>query len=57
MEKKSNFCSGGYPLLVRIQISDVDTTYVAVLRQLFILSHRWRRVRTPHNVGLPLPSR
>ena len=31
-----------------------DTLYVAVLRQLFILSHRWRRVRTPHNVSIPI---
>ena len=31
-----------------------DTLYVAVLRQLFVLSHRWRRMRTPHNVGIPI---
>ena len=31
-----------------------DTLYLVVLRQLFILSHRWRRVRTPHNVGIPI---
>ena len=31
-----------------------DTLYVAVLRQLFVLSHSWRRVRTLHDVGIPI---
>ena len=31
-----------------------DTLYVAVLRQLFVLSHSWRRVRTLHNVSIPI---
>ena len=51
--EKSNFCSGRYPLLVRIQISDGDTPYVAVLRLLFILPQRWRRVRT-QDVGISI---
>ena len=39
---------------MRIQISDGDTHCAAVLRPLFILSRRWRRVHTRHDVGTPI---
>ena len=48
MEQRSDFCGGRYLLLVRIQI------FAAVLKPVFILFRRGRRVRAPHDVDIPI---
>ena len=52
MEQKSDFCDGRYFLLVCIQTSDGNTLCAALLKPLFILFRRGRRVRAPHDVDI-----
>ena len=54
MEQKSDFCGGRYPLLVCIQTLDGNTLCAALLKPLFIPLRRGRRVRTPHDVDIPI---